>query len=208
MMGLAAETDVRLILASGSPRRRELLAGLGCVFQVIPAQLAEPAPDASRSSPRAWCMALAYYKAQAVAILHPGALVLGADTLVACGAEILGKPRDVDDARRMLELQAQTPSLVLTGVALVRVGAPQQTAADGSLPAPMRSVAAAATRVWMRDDRAEREAYLAGDDWRDKAGAYGIQTVGDRLVERVSGSFSNVMGLPLELVEQMLGQQR
>ncbi len=119
--------------------------------------------------------------------------MLGADTVVVCGGELLGKPRDVADARRMLELQAREVSEVLTGVCLARM--------DGAV---RRVSAADTTLVWMPDDPATREDYLRSGDWAGKAGAYGIQEVGDRLVSRIEGSFSNVVGLPLELVARML----
>jgi septum formation protein len=95
----------------------------------------------------------------------------------------------------MLELQARQPSDVLTGVCLLRRGGGDQE---------QRYSQVEQTRVWMHDDPAFREAYLASGDWQAKAGAYGIQNVGDRLVERIAGSFSNVVGLPLEAVTRML----
>lgn len=186
-----------LILASASPRRRELLAQLGVPFEVIPCALPEPEGPPTEVTPASWAEALAYFKARSVAGEHPGRWVLGADTIVVCAGQLLGKPADLADARRMLELQAGRSSQVITGVALVKVGA-----------AESRIVAHEVTRVWMRDDPVERERYLASGDWRGKAGAYGIQDVQDRLVERLAGSFSNVVGLPLELVGRLLGALR
>ena len=119
--------------------------------------------------------------------------MLGADTIVLCGDVLLGKPHDLEDARRMLELQAGRATDVITGVCVTRCGAALERFVQHSL-----------TRVWMRAAHREREAYLASGDWRGKAGAYGIQSIGDRLVERWEGSFSNVVGLPLELAERML----
>ncbi len=182
-----------LILASASPRRRELLASLYPAFVVWPCDLAEPCRRSDRVSPGQWAQALAHFKARAVAEHHPGAWVLGADTLVSCGGRVLGKPRDLADARGMLEMQARQVGEVLTGLCLLRTG-----------PDPWRRCDVDRTRVWMRDDPVEREAYLAAGDWQGKAGAYGIQTVGDRLVERIEGSFSNVVGLPLERLGQLL----
>ncbi len=182
-----------LILASASPRRRELLATVYPTFVVQPCELAEPRLRSERVSPGQWAQALAYFKARAVAEHHPGAWVLGADTLVSCGGRVLGKPRDLADARDMLELQARQVSEVLTGLCLLRTG-----------PAACRHCDVDRTRVWMRADAAQREAYLASGDWQGKAGAYGIQNVGDRLVEQIEGSFSNVVGLPLERLTQLL----
>jgi septum formation protein len=182
-----------MILASASPRRRELLAGLGVRFTVEPPRLAEPRERPSGVRPRAWAEALAYFKARCVADGRPRHWVLGADTVVACAGRVLGKPADQAEARGMLELQAREPADVITGVALVRVGAVVE-----------RRIASAVTRVWMRDDASEREAYLAGGGWMGKAGAYGIQEAGDRLVESIDGSFSNVVGLPAELLARLL----
>lgn len=182
-----------LILASASPQRKALLEQLGRPFEVRASPFAEPESRPAGVGGRAWAAALAYFKARAVADSAGGACVLGADTVVACGGELLGKPRDLAAARRMLELQAGRACDVITGVALLRSG--------GS-----RQIALAVTRVWMRSDRRELERYLESGDWQGKAGAYGIQTVGDRLVERIEGSFSNVVGLPLELVARLLAQ--
>ncbi len=184
-----------LILASASPRRRDLLAKLDIPFDVVVSPFGEPEIPPFMRTPRALAEALAYFKARAVAELHPGRDVLGADTLVACNGDVLGKPRDVSDARRMLELQACSVSEVITGVALVRLG----TGGDSHC-----RIFSERTRVTMHDDRALREEYLASGDWAGKAGAYGIQDVGDRLIESIEGSFSNVVGLPMERVQPLL----
>ena len=182
-----------IILASASPRRRELLAELGVAFEVIAPRLIEPAQRPDGVSPPAWAEALAYYKTREISKCCPDRIVLGADTIVVVDAEVLGKPADEADARRMLEMQARKPSAVITGVCLARLRGKA-----------MRRLAHAETWVWMNDDRALRDEYLAGGAWRGKAGAYGIQDVGDRLVRRCQGSRSNVVGLPLELVRRML----
>lgn len=182
----------RLILASASPRRRELLSGLGVKFEVEPCRVPEPVSKPDDLSPAAWAEALACFKAAAVAQRRPGQWVLGADTVVVCAGQLLGKPADVEDARRMLELQAGRPADVITGLCL--------TCRDEGT----RLVSHCRTRVWMRDDRQQREAYLASGAWRGKAGAYGLQDVPDRLVAQVEGSRSNVVGLPLELTARLL----
>lgn len=185
-----------LILASASPRRHELLERLPITFRVIPCERDEPGLDThDATEPEATAIAIAAFKAHCVAEQYPDHWVLGADTLVACGGELLGKPRDIQDAERMLILQAQQPSLVITGLALVRQS-----------PHNQRIVAAERTTVWMHDDAVARDAYLQSEDWRDKAGAYGIQSSGDALVERIAGSFSNVVGLPLERTARLLSQ--
>ena len=188
-------SDELLILASASPRRRNLLAELGLRFDVHACTLPEPQRKPASVAPAAWAEALACFKARAVAERFPGRWVLGADTIVVCGEELLGKPDGLDDARRMLELQAGRATDVITGVCVLRSAEPSR-----------RIVAHDITTVWMRDAADEREAYLSSGDWRGKAGAYGIQSVGDRLVERIDGSFSNVVGLPRSLVKRMLRQ--
>lgn len=183
----------RLILASASPRRRELLKTVVPRFEVGPCPLTEPSCKPATISAAGWAEALAYFKARAVAEQSPGRWVLGADTVVVCDRRLLGKPTDADDARRMLYVQAGRMCEVITGVCVVRVGTGVR-----------RVFQAAVTRVWMRDDAAQIEAYLDSGDWQGKAGAYGIQNVGDRLVERIEGSYSNVVGLPVEIVRRML----
>jgi len=183
----------KLILASASPQRRKLLAEVGADFEVEVCPYEEPQLRSPRVTARAWASALAYFKARAVAERHLGRWVLGADTVVACAGRILGKPLDLADAREMLVCQGRAVSEVITGVCLMRRGL------DGE-----RQAEVAVTGVWMRDDAELREEYLRSGDWEGKAGAYGIQTIGDRLVARLEGSFSNVVGLPLELVEPLL----
>ena len=182
-----------LLLASASPRRAELLRQAGVSFRVQPCPSSEPSSKPPTTSSSVWAEALALFKARAVAERNSGQWVLGADTVVVCGGRLLGKPRDADEAREMLLLQAGRACEVITGVCLLRVD-----------EVSSRFLGHELTRVWMRDAPAEIEAYLAGGDWRGKAGAYGIQDVGDRLVERVQGSFSNVVGLPIERVKRLL----
>lgn len=183
-----------LILASASPRRRELLGELPIRFNVIPCTYNEPPFDFyDTSNPESVAKQIAAFKANCVAEQYPDHWVLGADTLVACNGELLGKPHDLDDARRMLILQAEYPSVVITGLMLVRHGAN-----------PEQYFSSASTTVWMRNDPEAREEYLQSEDWRDKAGAYGIQTTGDALVQRIEGSFSNVVGLPLRCTAELL----
>ena len=181
------------ILASASPRRRELLHALGANFDICPAPIDEPDHKPDTLAPHAWVLALAYYKARAVADLNPDRWVLGADTVVVCGGHVLGKPRGLEHARAMLIRQAGHPSDVVTGIAFVRSGVGRS-----------RVFRYAATRIWMRDAPAIREGYLASGAWRGKAGAYGLQDVGDKLVAKRAGSWSNVVGLPTEVAEPVL----
>ena len=176
-----------LVLASGSPRRRQLLEMLGIPVEVRPSHVPEiPAPG---EPPRAYAERLAREKAAAV----PGPVVLGADTTVVVEGKMLEKPADAADALRMLRrLQGRTHE-VITAVALKTAG--------GTL------VATDVTAVTFRpaDDDFLR-AYVATGEPMDKAGAYGIQGYGAALVERIEGDFFGVMGLPVRLVLDLLAR--
>ncbi len=182
----------RLILASSSPRRAELLNEAGVEFEVIPPRLSEPTDGDATTTPTGEAEALAYFKARAVADTHPNTAVMGADTIVACDEGIMGKPLDADDARRMLRKLSSAPHDVITGVALLGAGGERIIASD-------------TTRVFMTPmSDSDIEDYIATGEWEGKAGAYAIQGVADKYVERIEGSFTNVVGLPMELVTRML----
>ncbi len=186
-----------LVLASASPRRRELLTQAGYTFTVSPAHIPEdPRPG---ESPIAYVVRLAREKAEAIYTQHsarnPDAealLVLGADTtVVAPDGEILGKPIDAADAARMLRLLAGATHQVITGVALV---------APGSV-----ETAAEVTHVTMLTlSESEIADYIASGEPMDKAGAYAIQGSAARWIPRVHGCYFNVVGLPLALVSSMI----
>ena len=180
-----------LILASASPRRSALLRELGLEFQVLPSSADEITP--AHLSPHEICQVNAYRKAWAVAKHNPDALVLGADTLVFLGERVYGKPRDMDEAMEMLgELQGRTHTVV-TGVSLIHHRLHQQ------------HVFAESTAVTFRPLTSEDIAdYLKVMNPLDKAGAYAIQEHGVRIVEAIQGSYSNVVGLPLERLRQTL----
>ena len=203
----------RLVLASASPRRRELLAQAGFVFDVIPAHIPEEPREGE--DPEAYVMRLAREKARAVFDglgaekqgqrdrgtegqrnrgtegQRDGIVVLGADTTVTLDRHILEKPRDAEDAKRMLRMLSGKTHRVITGVALVD--------ARGS------QVAAETTAVWFaeltEDEIAE---YVASGEPMDKAGAYGIQGRAAKWIPRIEGCYFNVVGLPLALVAGML----
>jgi septum formation protein len=170
------------ILASGSPRRRELLAQAGLVFTVTKPDV----PEVRRrgEKPADFARRLAREKAAAVRARHPGATVLAADTIVVLGDRVLGKPRDAADARRMLRALSGRPHQVITAF---------------TLAGPHRSVTRAVrTRVVFRAlTRAEIDAYVATGDPMDKAGAYAIQGGAAGMVASVRGSYTNVVGLPV-----------
>ena len=178
----------RLVLASGSPRRRDILAALGLAFDVCPPDVDEtlhPGEDAAAAARR-----LAELKATAVEA-EPGDLVLAADTIVVLDGELLGKPTGPGDAAAMLGRLAGRSHDVITGLAL-RLGA------------ETRSAAALTTVTFRSLDRAEIAAYVATREPLDKAGAYGIQGFGSALVERIEGDFFNVMGLPVPALLSLL----
>jgi septum formation protein len=180
-----------IVLASGSPRRRDYLTQIGARFEVLPAEVDET--TAAGEAPEDAALRLAREKARAVQRLRPDRWILAADTIVAVEAEILGKPRDRDDARRMLRLLAGREHRVVTGVVLLD---PKGDA---------RIDRAVITRVRFRPlGEAEITAYLAGGEADDKAGAYGIQGAAAAFVEGIDGSLSNVVGLPLEVLEPVL----
>lgn len=178
-----------LILASASPRRADLLTAAGIEFEAWPVDLDEtPLPG---ETPEAHVQRLSASKARAALERRPGSVVLGADTVVVLDGRILGKPRDADEARAMLAALACRQHDVLTGVALV--------SADECVEDVCR------TRVWFSSlSLKEIDEYVASGEPMDKAGAYGIQGLASRFVERIDGSYTNVVGLPVELVARLL----
>ncbi len=182
----------RLVLASGSPRRRELLAEAGWAFDVVVPDVDETLPEGV--GPEAAAVAIARRKADAAAALAGDGIVIGADTIVVTPAgEVLGKPADEADARRMLGELSGSTHRVITGVAIV------DTATGARVERAVSTVI-----VFGKMCAAEIDAYVASGEALGKAGAYAIQETGDRFVERVEGSFTNVVGLPMEAVARML----
>lgn len=191
-----APQTFELVLASSSPRRRELLRQAGIPFRIVPPTVAEPKTTAGLISPRRQAEALAYFKASDVWRRVGEVYVLGADTLVAIGPSVLGKPSGEADARRMLRSLSRTRHEVITGVALLG-------------PGGRRWVESEVTYVTMRPmSREEIDAYIASGEWIGKAGAYAIQDTAERFVECLEGSFSNVVGLPVERVKEMIRRVR
>lgn len=180
---------MRLILASSSPRRSELLRNAGIAFEVMPADVPEEALPGEL--PPQTALRLALEKAQAVFAKNPDAAVLGADTIVIVDGEPLNKPLDAADATRMLGVLSGRVHEVITGVALLWPGG--------------QDVRSETTRVHF-SPLAEDEiaAYIASGEPMDKAGAYGIQGSASRWIPRVEGCYFNVVGLPVALVYHML----
>jgi len=184
--------STKLILASGSPRRRQLLSGAGVPFEVIVSEV--PEQHIAGEPPRDYALRMARDKASAVSSRFPDAIIVGADTIVVCESQILEKPADRDDARRMLAMLSGRTHTVVTAYALARSGKILESA-------PVES------RVTFRKlIDAEIEDYIATDEPFDKAGAYGIQGVGGGFIAHVDGSRDNVMGLPTERVVAALAR--
>jgi septum formation protein len=180
-----------VILASQSPRRRELLALVGIAHEVIPADIDEAVrPD---EAPLPHCERLAREKAHAIAVRHPAAVVIAADTIVVLDGEILGKPRDAADARTIVRRLAGRTHTVHTAVAVAR---------DGRTESAVESVEV--TFRALTD--AEIARYVATGEPMDKAGAYGIQGWGATIVERVDGDYFSVMGLGLRRLVDVLAR--
>ncbi len=183
---------MRLILASASPRRRELLENAGVEFDVRPSRVVEVVR--SGEAPEDFARRAACEKALDVAAACPaGSLVLGADTVVVLGDEILGKPSGPEDAARMLRRLSAATHRVITGVCLV--GAPAKIEAEEHETTSV---------TFRRLDEKEIEDYLATGEPFDKAGAYGIQGFASRFVTRIEGCYFNVVGLPVARVVELL----
>ncbi len=181
----------RLILASASPRRRELLSSLGIPFEIVPADIDEWAPP-RLPRPERLARRLAREKALAVSSTNPESIVLASDTIVVDRGELLAKPVDAAEARAMLQQLRGRRHNVITGVALL----------PGARPI---RVAHQVTHVWMRDYSDEEiERYVERGEPFDKAGGYAIQDEEFHPVERFEGCYSNVVGLPLGRVIEML----
>ena len=188
-MSIAAKP--RLILASASPRRRELLAELGVPFEVVVAKVDEHEDETT--DPRTMVAHNAALKADWVAERHPDAMVLGADTTVCVGQLVLNKPRDLADARAMLRRLSGRAHEVFTGLAVRR--------ASDMLQVDELVVSEVTFHVI---DDAVIDAYLSRVNPLDKAGGYAIQEHGDLIVASQRGSLTNIVGLPLETTKQIL----
>lgn len=172
----------RVVLASASPRRRELLNLIGIPHDVRPANVDETMRP--REAPRRHAERLAREKASAIAVRDPNLITIGADTVVVINRKVLGKPADAEDAARMLGMLSGREHTVITAVAVSR---------GRELRSAIEEVRVKVRRL--SDE--EIEAYIATGEPMDKAGAYGIQGFGATIVERIEGDYFSVMGLPL-----------
>jgi septum formation protein len=181
----------RLILASASPRRRTLLEEAGYTIEITPSGVEEEAP-APEQSPAEYASGLAWRKAAAVARRRRTGLVLSADTVCEVIGEILNKPVDRADAERMIKLQEGHDTDVISGICLFRAESDEWVGAVEVSVVRFRRLSAA-----------ERQEYLDSNRWQGKSGGYGVQDH-DPFVEVIKGSFSNVVGLPLERLARLL----
>jgi septum formation protein len=182
-----------LVLASSSPRRSDLLRAAGIPFEVQAANV--PEVQNKGEKPIEFAMRLARAKADAIAQLRPEAFVLGADTIVVVENKILGKPKDADDAARMLRLLSDREHDVTTAISLVFPHAAERITTSDT------------TRVYFSHLSDEDiAAYVATGEPMDKAGAYAIQGIAGRWIERIEGDFFNVVGLPVAKVYRILRQ--
>jgi len=187
------EHPAPIILASASPRRRQLLSEAGYAFTVVPPNVDESAFSTEGIGAAAYARKLALAKAKNVAERYPDSVVIGADTVVDSQGEIIGKAVDAKDAERITRKLFSAPHKVITGLAIIRL-------CDNT-----EVVTSVSTTVYPRLLTARQIAeHIEGGSWRDKAGAYAIQETGDEFVERIEGSLTNVMGLPMELLESLL----
>jgi septum formation protein len=177
----------RLVLASRSPQRREILAGAGLAFEVAVADVVE----LEAGDPEAVALENARRKARAVAATRPDATVVGADTVVAVDGRLLPKPESADQAGEWLRALSGRTHRVVGGVWVAG-------------PGGERSAVETSEVTFRALDDADVEAYLATGEWRERAGGYAIQGAGGGLVEAIRGSYENVVGLPLDALRRLL----
>ncbi|MEE9370528.1 MAG: nucleoside triphosphate pyrophosphatase, partial [Sedimentisphaerales bacterium] len=183
-----SDPGLQLILASASPRRRQLLAEAGYEFNVVVPDIDESAFSKQRLSCSQYAERLALAKAKSVAARFPDCLVIGADTVVDFGNQIIGKAVDAKHAERIIKKLFSAPHKVITAVAVVR------------LTDNIELLGSDTTTVYPKKLTAKQIAeYVESESWREKAGAYAIKEDGDEFIEKIQGSLTNVMGLPMEL---------
>ncbi len=190
---MTEQTNVPVILASSSPRRKQLLAEAGYKFTIVCPDIDESAFDTEGISPCEFAERLALAKAKAVAEKFPQCLVLGADTVADYKGRIIGKPADAAEAEEITRRLFSGPHQVITAVAIVRLSdGTEIVESDSTTVIPKK----------LTDNQIAK--HIKGGSWRGKAGAYAIQEGGDEFVERIEGSLTNVMGLPMELLQRLL----
>lgn len=190
----------KFILASQSPRRKELLSQAGLKFDTIPAQIDETAYKTDDLIAAEYTRILAKAKALDVALKYPNQLVIGADCVVSLDDHIIGKPKDAADAEEIINLLFSEPHEVITSVSFIAINnGIELTETEGTIVYPKPLTAK------------QIEEYIASGKWQGKAGGYGIQDeYADEFIDRIEGSYSNVMGMPmettLEILEELFGE--
>jgi len=183
----------RIVLASASPQRRQLLSGLGVSFHVDPSGVDEL--DCTEREPARRAVALARMKAADTACRHPDEYVVGCDTLVvAADGTLLEKPADDDDARRMLKLQSGRPSIVHSGLCIIAPGGGQAEGLSSS------------TVLFADLSDEDIEWWIRTELWRDRSGSFQIDGPGQLLIERLEGEWASVVGLPVFLLQELFQQ--
>jgi len=182
-----------LILASSSPRRRELMAKAGYQFEVIEPDVDETAYPVEKYSPVEYAKTLALAKARSVAERFKDRIVIGADTIVDYKGAVIGKPADAKEAEQIIRKLFSSPHKVITGIAIIRLTDNIEIAeTDTTIVFPKKMTAGQIAE------------HIKGQSWQGKAGAYAIQERGEKFVEKIEGSLTNVMGLPMELLKKLL----
>ena len=190
---MSEQSHYSFILASASPRRKQLLTEAGYKFTVVKPDIDESAFPVKDIKACEYAERLALAKAKNVAEKHPDCLVVAADTIADFEGEIIGKPTDQTQAEQITKKLFGKPHKVITGIAIV------------SLHDGIELNESDTTTVYPKKLTTEQIAeHIKSDTWRDKAGAYAIQENGDEFIERIEGSLTNVMGLPMELLERLL----
>lgn len=190
---MAKPHPVTIILASASPRRKQLLTEAGYKFTSIAADINESAFFTEHIEPDEYAKRLALAKAKSVAEKYPHSLVIGADTVIDFKGQIIGKPADAEQAQQIIRKLFSCPHKVITAIAIVRM-------ADG-----IEIVESDTTIVYPKKLTDEQIAkHIKSKSWQDKAGAYAIKESNDEFIEKIEGSLTNVMGLPMELLQRLL----
>ena len=190
---MSEQSKYSFILASASPRRKQLLAEAGYRFTVVPPGIDESAFAAEGINACEYVERLALAKAKNVAEKYPDSLVIGADTVVDFMGEIIGKPADAKEAEQITKKLFSRPHKVITGIAIVKMSdGVELSESDTTTIHPKRLTSEQIAK------------HIKSESWRDKAGAYAIKESGDEFIERIQGSLTNVIGLPMELLGRLL----
>jgi septum formation protein len=187
------QTPAPIILASASPRRKDLMQKAGYKFTVVVSDVDESDFNPADFTPVEYAKQLALAKAKDVAEDYPDAVVIGADTIADFDGEIIGKPQDHKHAKQITQKLFSKPHKIITGLAIIKLN-------DN-----LQLVESDTTVVYPRKMSKQQIAeHIKGGTWQGKAGAYAIQETGDEFIEKIEGSMTNVMGLPTELLVEML----